>query len=205
MVRIHCGYFLVLIIVYRYEIIQMYKKEKTVKIKGAKKMKKSWLNQIKKYDMKEILSWLVAMIILMTFFVSCLNLINRFVPKAINYVFGSNTSSENLPTCSDSEKIIIGYRNGKPMKICDQTYTFIFQDWNYSCMLTANKDSGTLGFARGVGKTLGLSEKDAVATVNKNDSETSCNLGRLSPEFIQKWYSGKGDGSVLTHTKTLGF
>lgn len=168
-------------------------------------MKKSWLNQIKKYDVKGIILQVVVIIIMMTLFVSCLNLINKFVPKAINYVFGSDTSSDNLPTCSDSEKVIIGYRDGKPMKLCDQTYTFIFQDWNYSCMLTGNKDSGTLGFARGVGKSLGLSERDSIATVNQAKYEPSCDLGRLSPEFIQKWYDGKGDGSVLTHTKTLGF
>ena len=115
-----------------------------------------------------------------------------------------NSGSENLPTCPDSEKIIIGYRNGKPMKICDQTYTFIFQDWNYSCMLTNNKDSGSLGFARGVGKSLGLTEKDSIAVGRNMDSSVSCDLGRISPELIQSWFSGKGDGSTLTHSKTLG-
>ena len=168
-------------------------------------MKKSLFMQTSKEDIKNGIFQAVAVVIEVAVFVLCLNLINKFVPKIVNYVFGSDTSSENLPTCPDSEKIIIGYRDGKPMKICDQTYTFIFQDWNYSCMLTNNKDSGTLGFARGVGKSLGLNEKDSIATVNQMDATTSCDLGRLSPEFIQKWYSGKGDGSVLTHTETLGF
>ena len=126
-------------------------------------------------------------------------------PKIMHYFSETNTGSDNLPTCPDSEKVIIGYRDGKPMKLCDQTYTFIFQDWNYSCMLTNNKDSGTLGFARSVGKSLGLNEKDSIAAVNQMEAATSCDLGRLSPEFIQKGYDGKGDGSVLTHTKTLGF
>lgn len=168
-------------------------------------MKKSWFKQITKDNVKSTISQIIAIVIVMTLFILCLNLINKFVPKIVNYVFGSDTSSENLPTCPDSEKIIIGYRDGKPMKICDQTYTFIFQDWNYSCMLTDNKDSGTLGFARGVGKSLGLNEKDSVITVKQMDATTSCDLGRLSPEFIQQWYNGKGDGSVLTHTETLGF
>lgn len=168
-------------------------------------MKKAWFKQITKDDIKNGIFQVIALVIAMIFLVFCLNLIKKFVPQIVNYVFGSDTGSENLPTCPDSEKIIIGYRNGKPMKLCDQTYTFIFQDWNYSCMLTDNKDSGTLGFARGVGKSLGLNEKDSVITVKQMDATTSCDLGRLSPEFIQQWYNGKGDGSVLTHTETLGF
>ena len=167
-------------------------------------MKKLYFKQITKNDVKGIIYQVVAVVIVMIFFVLCLNLINKFVPKIVNYIFGSDTSSENLPTCPDSEKIIIGYRDGKPMKICDQTYTFIFQDWNYSCMLTDNKDSGSLGFARGVGKSLGLTEKDSIAVGRNMDSSVSCDLGRISPELIQSWFSGKGDGSTLTHSKTLG-
>lgn len=167
-------------------------------------MKKLYFKQITKNDVKGIIYQVVAVVIVMMFFVLCLNLINKFVPKIVNYIFGSDTSSENLPTCPDSEKIIIGYRDGKPMKICDQTYTFIFQDWNYSCMLTDNKDSGALGFARGVGKSRGLTEKESIDGFRNTDSYSSCDLGRISPELVRSWYIGKGDGSTLTHSKTLG-
>ena len=155
-------------------------------------------------DIKDFLYQGISIIVFMILVIFCLNLINRFVPSMINYLFGADTSSSNLPTCPDSEKIIIGYRNGEPMKICDQTYTFIFQDWNYSCMLTGNKDSGSLGFARSSAKSLGLSETDAIAIGRNMETSVSCDLGRISPELVRSWYSGKGDGSILTHSKTLG-
>lgn len=115
---------------------------------------------------------------------------------------------DNLPTCPDGEKVTIGYRNGKPMKLCDQTYTFIHQDINYSCYLSDGKDSGTLGFVRSstAKEVLKFSESQTVEYVrNLNYPNTNCNYGKLSPEYIQLGYTGKGDGSKLTHTKTLGF
>ncbi len=118
-----------------------------------------------------------------------------------------DTAMKNLPTCPDNEKVTIGYRNGKPMKLCDQTLTFIAQDFNYSCILSGNGDYGTLGFARSaIVKEINVSEVDAVLMINKSITDKSgCNFGRLTPSFIQMGYTGAGDKSHLTHTKTMGF
>ena len=168
----------------------------------------SWFKQITKENVQNSIYNVLGIVIMITLCVFCLNVINRFVPKLIDYVFATDTGSENLPTCHDSEKIVIGYRDGKPMKICDQTYTFIAQDFNYSCAMTKGKEYAALTFARSsVAKdVLRVPEEQAVSYAESLASEDAhCSFGKLSPTFIQMGYLDKGDGSKLTHTQTMGF
>lgn len=171
-------------------------------------MEFSWFKRISKEKIKNYITNAFEIVAAVTLCVLCLNLVKIFVPKIIDYVFASDTASENLPTCPDSEKIIVGYRDGKPMKICDQTYTFFAQDFNYSCAMTNGKEFGALTFARSsVAKdVLRLSEKQAVSYAERlAPTDAHCVFGKLNPKYVQMGYSGKGDGSKLTHTQTMGF
>ena len=124
------------------------------------------------------------------------------------FFYDRNVDSKNLPTCPESEMVVIGYRNGKPMKICDQTYTFIAHDFNYSCTMTKGKEYGALVFARSpLAKDMTwVTERQAVSYAEEAaPAYAHCNFGQISPTFIQMGYLDKGDGSKLTHTQTMGF